>query len=89
MARQADRLYKVGLEGFSLIDEWYGRPKRVVSWQHPEQKPRSSSNEYDNHVMQFPRSKMETTAFTSEEAAQFYGGVVIKDYRKKKQLFSA
>ncbi|KAF2313875.1 hypothetical protein GH714_018496 [Hevea brasiliensis] len=29
MARQENRLLEFGLEGIALVDQWYGRPKRV------------------------------------------------------------
>ena len=79
MARQAERLYKIGLEGFALIDEWYGYPRRSSTPQEHHQQ------RYDYGGIQVPMMKMDV--INNKEAAKHYGGVVIMDYRKKKLLY--
>ncbi|CAK7333318.1 unnamed protein product [Dovyalis caffra] len=76
MARQADRLHMIGLEGFALIDEWYGCPRRhSTSQEHQQQR-------YDYCGIQVPMVKMDV--IYNKEAVKYYSGVVIMDYRKKK-----
>ncbi|KAJ6719864.1 hypothetical protein OIU79_007486 [Salix purpurea] len=79
MARQADRLYRIGLEGFALIDEWNGCPRRPSPAQEHQQQ------RYDYRGIQVPMTKMDF--ISNKEAAKRYGGVVIMDYRKKKSLY--
>ena len=79
MARQADRLYRIGLEGFALIDEWHGCPRRPSPAQEHHQQ------RYDYREIQVPMTKKDV--INNKEAAKRYGGVVIMDYRKKKSLY--
>ncbi|KAJ6323424.1 hypothetical protein OIU76_010851 [Salix suchowensis] len=51
MARQADRLYRIGLEGFALIDEWNGCPRRPSPAQEHQQQ------RYDYRGIQVPMTK--------------------------------
>ena len=79
MARQADRLYRIGLEGFALIDERHGCPRRPSPAQEHQQQ------RYDYREIQVPMTKKDV--INNKEAAKRYGGVVIMDYGKKKSLF--
>uniref|UniRef100_A0A2K1ZKY0 Uncharacterized protein n=1 Tax=Populus trichocarpa TaxID=3694 RepID=A0A2K1ZKY0_POPTR len=66
MARQADRLIKIGLEGFAAIDESFGRAKRPPVLKIPNPHPPS----------QIPVTKV----IDSDEAAQLnsmVGGVIL------------
>ena len=85
MAQEADRLFEIGLEGFALIDEWYGhQPTRTTAKRLPCPKDQHQQA-YDHfQLARFPRQKMEVTVLTSQEAARYYGGFVIMEYRNKK-----
>lgn len=72
MARQADRLIKIGLEGFAAIDESFGRAKRPPVLKIPNPHPPS----------QIPVTKV----IDSDEAAQLYGGRGYINYRKGKPV---
>lgn len=73
MARQADRLVKIGLEGFAAIDESFGRAKRPpVLKMIPNAHPTS----------QIPATKV----INSNEAAQIYGGRGSINYPKGKPV---
>ena len=70
MARQADRLVKIGPEGFAAIDEHFGRAKRrppimKVPYAHP-------TYYYVHQANQIPATKL----IDSNEAAQRYNGKV-------------
>ncbi|KAJ6889793.1 hypothetical protein NC651_023515 [Populus alba x Populus x berolinensis] len=72
MARQADRLVKIGQEGFAAIDEHFGRAKRrppvmMVPYAHPT-------------YYYVPA----TEVIDSNEAAQRYKGRIYIDYPKGK-----
>ncbi|KAI9386317.1 hypothetical protein POPTR_010G007910v4 [Populus trichocarpa] len=74
MARQADRLVKIGQEGFATIDEHFVRAKRrppvmQVPYAHPTY--------YDVPA---------TEVINSNEAAQRYKGRVYVDYPKGKPV---
>ena len=70
MARQADRLAKIGLEGFAAIDEAKRRPPVMkVPYAHPTY--------YDVPA---------TEVINSNEAAQRYKGRLYLDYRKGKPV---
>ncbi|KAG6758809.1 hypothetical protein POTOM_035270 [Populus tomentosa] len=75
MARQADRLAKIGQEGFAAIDEHFGRAKRrppvmKVPYAHP-------TYYYVHQANQIPATKL----IDSNEAAQRYN-----DYPKGKPV---
>lgn len=73
MENQSDRLLKIGLEGFALIDEFYGRrPRRlpVVVVPRPQQLHQGPINQQALHV------KEKTMVLDSSEAARKYGGIV-------------
>jgi hypothetical protein len=77
MARQADRLAKIGLEGFAAIDEHFGRAKRrppvlKVPYAHP-------TYYYANQIPA-------TEVIDTNEAAQRYKGRVYLDYPKGKPV---
>ena len=81
MARRAD-LREIGLEGFALIDQYYGPP------------PRRSMNGGRYHgvfparqghsVVQVPNAEMEVPSIDSQEAASRFGGIMIVNYPKRK-----
>ncbi|KAG6736924.1 hypothetical protein POTOM_060131 [Populus tomentosa] len=80
MARQADRLAKIGQEGFAAIDEHFGRAKRrppvmKVPYAHP-------AYYYVHQANQIPATKL----IDSNEAAQRYKGRVYIDYPKGKPV---
>jgi hypothetical protein len=80
MARQADRLVKIGPEGFAAIDEHFGRAKRrppimKVPYAHP-------TYYYVHQANQIPATKL----IDSNEAAQRYNGKVYIDYPKGKPV---
>ncbi|KAG6736740.1 hypothetical protein POTOM_060367 [Populus tomentosa] len=80
MARQADRLAKIGQEGFAAIDEHFGRAKRrppvmKVPYAHP-------AYYYVHQANQIPATKL----IDSNEAAQRYKGRVYIDYPKGNQF---
>ncbi|KAJ6889792.1 hypothetical protein NC651_023514 [Populus alba x Populus x berolinensis] len=80
MARQADRLAKIGQEGFAAIDEHFGRAKRrppvmKVPYAHP-------TYYYVHQANQIPATKL----IDRNEAAQRYKGRVYIDYPKGKPV---
>jgi hypothetical protein len=73
MARQADRLAKIGLEGFAAIDEAKRRPPVMkVPYAHP-------TYYYANQIPA-------TEVIDSNEAARRYKGRVYIDYPKGKPV---
>jgi hypothetical protein len=77
MARQADRLAKIGLEGFAAIDEHFSRAKR----RPPVLKVPNAHPTY-YYANQIPA----TEVIDSNEAAQRYKGRVYLDYPKGKPV---
>ncbi|KAI4345379.1 hypothetical protein L6164_012508 [Bauhinia variegata] len=68
-AHQAN-LREIGLEGFPLIDKFYGPPRRSV---FPARQGR--------WVVQVPSDEMDDPAvINSKDAAAIYGGVMIMNY---------
>ncbi|KAL9390584.1 hypothetical protein Peur_019189 [Populus x canadensis] len=72
MARQADRLVKIGQEGFAAIDEHFGRAKR---------RPPVMKVPYAHLTYYYVPA---TEVIDSNEAAQRYEGRVYIDYPKGK-----
>ncbi|KAL9353539.1 hypothetical protein Peur_056219 [Populus x canadensis] len=72
MARQADRLVKIGQEGFAAIEEQFGRAKR---------RPPVMKVPYAH-----PTYYYATEVIDSNEAAQRYKGRVYIDYPKGKPV---
>lgn len=61
-------LRKIGLEGFALIDKFYGPTRRSSSW----------------IVSQVPNNEREEHAVTSRDAAAHLGGISVVSYSKGK-----
>ena len=74
MARQADRLVKIGQEGFAAIDEHFGRAKR---------RPTVMKVPYAHPTYYYVPA---TEVIDSNEAAQRYKGRVYVDYPKGKPV---
>jgi len=67
-------LREIGLEGFDLIEKFYGAPRRVFP---ARQGP---------WVVQVPNDEMEEpVVMNSKEVAARFGGILIVDYFKGKQ----
>ena len=75
MATQTDRLARIAAEGFTMIDELYGRPNRLPVSNAPSgiqgQGPQSS---YQGNKVPVPRM---AESLSSQDAAKKYGGCVI------------
>ena len=74
MARQADRLVKIGQEGFAAIDEHFGRAKT---------RPPVMKVPYAHPTYYYVPA---TEVIDSNEAAQRYKGRVYVDYPKGKPV---
>ena len=71
MANHSDRLVKIGLEGFALINEVYGRRTR--------RPPAAVATEPQPHwviISQVTQMKVTTMILNSHEAARNYDGIV-------------
>ncbi|KAG5236030.1 hypothetical protein OIU77_015031 [Salix suchowensis] len=73
MNRQADRLSRIGLEGFAAIDEHFGRAKR---------RPPAPKVPYIPQTNPIPATKV----IDSSEAAQRYNGKVYINYPRGKPV---
>ncbi|KAJ6889799.1 hypothetical protein NC651_023521 [Populus alba x Populus x berolinensis] len=74
MARQADRLLKIGQEGFAAIDEHFGRPRY---------RPTVMKVPYAHPTYYYVRA---TEVIDINEAAQRYKGRVYLDYPRGKRV---
>ncbi|KAK7412918.1 hypothetical protein VNO78_04678 [Psophocarpus tetragonolobus] len=75
MAHQSD-LVKIGLEGFDLIDRFYGAPiRRPVANGGKQRQGRWGVQATQNHK--------EDTVLNSKEAASKFGGIVVMNYYPK------
>ncbi|WCJ23451.1 hypothetical protein M5689_005476 [Euphorbia peplus] len=93
----SDRLTKIGQEAFALVDECYGSRKVPPHRQLPcvYHGPQTSTvtimpsvgNSYEV-ARQFsdgvPTPGHRVPAITSDQAAEFYGGMVIMEYGRRK-----
>ncbi|KAK9182287.1 hypothetical protein WN944_025430 [Citrus x changshan-huyou] len=77
-----DKLVKVALEGFALLDEFYGRPRRSGGMLNP------TTSTYDHHqsyVYQGPQAiTVREPVIDSTQAAVFYDGVEIVNHGMRK-----
>ncbi|KAB1213942.1 hypothetical protein CJ030_MR5G017205 [Morella rubra] len=71
MAPRQDHLVKVGLEGFGLIDEYFGRPRRS----------KQSTYALKGNPVQKPEPGI---LISSEKAAAIYGGMVVQNTKSGK-----
>ncbi|PON88239.1 hypothetical protein TorRG33x02_160680 [Trema orientale] len=72
MATQTDRLARIAAEGFAMIDELYGRPRRPVMRNPLGQGQGGPHSPYQgNQVPYVPRM---AEPVSSQEAAKKYGG---------------
>ena len=84
---QTDKLVKVAFEGFALLDEFYGRPRRSGGMLN------STTSTYDHHqsyVCQGPQAiTVREPVIDSTQAAVFYDGVEIVDHGMRKPIRSS
>lgn len=75
MANQ-ENLVKIGQEGFSMVDDFYGQTRRSESLPQTHENPVQKS---------YPKWRNVATSRTIDcnQAAKKYGGVVIMDGRRK------
>ncbi|KAJ7972998.1 hypothetical protein O6P43_010807 [Quillaja saponaria] len=99
MARSND-LAKVGMEGFTLLEEWMGRkPKAPVHHQvgHSTSTVLNQHQYYPSHAQSVIHHQVHQTkvhryttrdqpSMDSYQAAQMYGGVMFVDYGSKKMI---
>ncbi|KAM7485043.1 hypothetical protein LguiA_001052 [Lonicera macranthoides] len=90
-----EKLLKVGMEGFAMVDECYGRKAAKLNTpQRSPPPPRQLFCRYqcqyqpqESHVYvvtHLPSSTKDVSAVDSYEAAKIYGGTLIEDYPTKK-----
>ena len=81
MARRADQLREIGLEGFALIDKYYGpSPRRSINGSDQGVFPARQ----ERWVVQVPNGEMEVPFLNSKDAASQLGGIMIMNYPKGK-----
>ncbi|KAL9410253.1 hypothetical protein AB3S75_044089 [Citrus x aurantiifolia] len=86
--RQKDKLVEVGLEGFALLDEFYGCPKksggRLPTTHQGNDHQCQIHRQYHqyNYYNQYQviNIRDREPVINSDQAAQFYGGKGIVDY---------
>ncbi|GAU11189.1 hypothetical protein TSUD_198130 [Trifolium subterraneum] len=76
MAPQTN-LREIGLEGFDLIDKFYGAPKRAKN-------NRAFPARQGRWIVQIPNDEMEEPVMNSKEVAARFGGILLVDYFKGK-----
>jgi len=89
-----EKLMKVGMEGFAMVDECYGRKAtRLNTPQRPPPPPQQFLHRYqyqpqESHVYVVMKcsspTKDASASLDSYEAANIYGGTLIVDYPKRK-----
>ncbi|CAK7333342.1 unnamed protein product [Dovyalis caffra] len=85
MAPQVDRLRRIGIEGFALVEDCYGWPGksgRLLFGQYYGAKvkePVIASNE----AAQYYDGMVKEPVINSDEAAQYYDGFVIVDHCRR------
>lgn len=90
---QKDKLVKAAKDGFALLDEFYGSPKKSGGRLNPTM-PTYNHLQY-NYKSQQPYVYRGPQVITvrepvidSNEAAQFYGGMGVVDYTIRKEIRS-
>lgn len=87
MARQVDRLTRIGMEGFALIENSYGWPGR--SGRHPSTQVQQNHHHYHHHHHQYQDQQtlvyqgtqittVRMPVIISNEVVQYYGNMVKK-----------
>ena len=89
MARQVDRLTRIGMEGFALIENSYGWPGR--SGRHPSTQVQQNHHHYHHHHHHHQYQDQQTLVYQgtqittvrmpviiSNEVVQYYGNMVKK-----------
>ncbi|KAK9182286.1 hypothetical protein WN944_025429 [Citrus x changshan-huyou] len=90
---QTEKLVKVAKEGFALLDEFYGSPRKFEGRLNPT-KPTYNHHQfyYKNqqpHVYRGPQViTVREPVVDSNQAAQFYGGMEIVDHTIRKEIRS-
>ncbi|WJX90663.1 hypothetical protein P8452_72535 [Trifolium repens] len=69
------KLREIGLEGFDLIDKFYGAPRRAKN-------NRAFPARQGSWVVQVPNDEMEDPVINSKEVAARFGGILVLDYFK-------
>ncbi|KAL8121548.1 hypothetical protein AgCh_018329 [Apium graveolens] len=88
--KSSSDLMKVGLEGFAMLDEYFGNKKK----QQPQPQPLQYQQHRYWHQPQQPKVQVithvpaaaQTVRIDCYEAAKFYGGTVIADYPKTNMI---
>jgi hypothetical protein len=71
------KLREIGLEGFDLIDKFYGAPRRAKN-------NRAFPARQGSWVVQVPNDEMEEPVMNSKDVAARFGGILVLDYFKGK-----
>ncbi|KAK1390450.1 hypothetical protein POM88_018628 [Heracleum sosnowskyi] len=90
--KSSSDLMKVGLEGFAMLDEYFGHKKKQQP--QPQPQPLQYAQHRYWHQPQKPKVQVITPVPASAqavridcyEAAKFYGGTVIADYPKNSMI---
>lgn len=95
-SKSSSDLMKVGLEGFAMLDEYFGHKKKQQPQSKPQPQPQPLHYKQHRywHQPQKPRVQVITPVPAAAqavridcyEAAKFYGGTVIADYPKHNMI---
>ncbi|ESR32746.1 hypothetical protein CICLE_v10006300mg [Citrus x clementina] len=87
-ARQTDRLVRIGIESFDLLDELYGRPKKHGGKLPPTQAYNHHHQVHHQYnVYRVPQAiTIREPVIDSNQAAQIYEGMTVVDHSMRKPI---